>query len=189
MIGQLIALVRHIAHTDHLLRTGVLTEVRAQRVRERADVIWRPADPDAPIPYQAFRGRELRTLTLGLLGFGAVARRVAAEALALDMRVLAHDPFVASPGTARVRLVELGELLAGSHVVSLHARGSDVLVGRAELCAMRPGAFLINTARGAILDYPALVGAGAGRRASRRRRAGRLPGRTAAAGRPPAVAR
>jgi D-3-phosphoglycerate dehydrogenase / 2-oxoglutarate reductase len=159
VIGQMIALVRHIAHTHHLLRSGALTERREQRVRERADVIWRPSDPGAQVPYQAFRGRELPTLTLGLLGFGAVAERVAAKAVALGMRVLAHDPFVASPGASRVRRVELGALLAGSDVLSLHARGDGVLVGRAELRALRPGAFLINTARGAILDYAALVDA------------------------------
>jgi D-3-phosphoglycerate dehydrogenase len=104
-----------------------------------------------------FRGPELRTLTLGLLGLGRAGKRVAAKALALDMRVIAHDPFIAGDGSAEVELVGLGELLAASNVISLHARGEEILIGAAELRAMQPGAFLINTARAAILDHGALL--------------------------------
>ncbi len=159
VIGQIIALVRQIGHTHHLLRTRALTEIRETRVRAREDIIWRPADPAAPIPYRSYRGRELRTLTLGLLGFGRVAERVATKARALEMRVIAHDPFVAPEAAGGVELVERDDLLARSDVVSLHARGSEVLVGRAELDLMRPGAYLINTARAAILDHSALIAA------------------------------
>jgi D-3-phosphoglycerate dehydrogenase len=157
VIGQIIALVRHVAHTHHLLRSGALTEVRETRLRARKDVIWRPVDPAAPIPYRVYRGPELRTLTLGLLGLGRVGERVAAKARALDMRVIAHDPFLAPEDAPGEQLVGLDELLAGSDVISLHARGDATLIGPAELRAMRPGAFLINTARAAILDHEALL--------------------------------
>jgi D-3-phosphoglycerate dehydrogenase len=157
VIGQIIALVRQIAHTHHLLRTGALTEVRSERVRARKDVVWRPSDPAAPVPYRVFRGPELRTLTLGLLGLGRAGKRVAVKARALDMRVIAHDPFIAQDDTAEVEFVALDELLAASDVISLHARGEEILIGRAELRAMRPGVFLINTARAAILDHGALL--------------------------------
>jgi D-3-phosphoglycerate dehydrogenase / 2-oxoglutarate reductase len=157
VIGQIIALVRHIAATHHLLRSGALTEERDIRVRQRKDVIWRPADPRVPIPYHLYRGPELRTLTLGLLGLGRAGRRVAAKARALDMRVIAHDPFLVPDGASDVPLVGMGELLASSDVLSLHARGDQVLIGPGELRAMRSGAFLINTARAAILDYAALL--------------------------------
>jgi D-3-phosphoglycerate dehydrogenase len=159
VIGQIIALVRHIAHAHHLLRTRELTETRATRVRARKDVIWRPQDPAAPIPYRTYRGRELRTLTLGLVGLGRVGGRVAAKARALDMRVLAHDPFLVAEDAAGVELVDRDELLVRSDVISLHARGDTVLIGEAELRAMRPGALLVNTARAAILDHDALVAA------------------------------
>jgi D-3-phosphoglycerate dehydrogenase / 2-oxoglutarate reductase len=157
VIGQILALVRHIAHTHHLLRTGVLTEVREERVRPRKDVIWRPADPLAIVPYRAFRGRELRTMTLGLLGLGMAGKRVAVKARALEMHVIAHDPFLSAADAAPVPLVELDELFASSDVISLHARGDEILVGADELRAMRPGAYLINTARAAILDHAALI--------------------------------
>jgi D-3-phosphoglycerate dehydrogenase len=159
VIGQIIGLVRHIAHTHHLLRTGALTETREARVRARTDVIWRPQDPEALIPYRAYRGRELRTLTLGLLGLGRVGERVAAKARALEMRVLAHDPYLAAEDAAGIELVDRDELLARSDVISLHARGDSILIGDAELRSMRPGAFLVNTARAAILDHDALVAA------------------------------
>ena len=171
VIGQIIALVRNIARTHHLLRSGVLTERRETRVRERRDVVWRPSDPEEAMPYHVFRGPELRTLTLGLLGLGRVGERVAAKALALGMRVIAHDPFIdphaggaGSPlapcgRLGEVALVGRDELLARSDVLSLHARGDGILIGEAELRAMRRGAFLVNTARGAILDYPALCAA------------------------------
>jgi D-3-phosphoglycerate dehydrogenase / 2-oxoglutarate reductase len=157
VIGQILALVRQIAHAHHLLLSGVLTEVRDTRVRARKDVIWRPADPQAPIPYHVYRGPELRTLTLGLLGLGRVGERVAAKARALEMRVIAHDPFVAQEKAPDVELVALDELLAACHVLSLHARGGEILIGPGELRAMRRGAFLINTARAAILDHAALL--------------------------------
>lgn len=161
VIGQIIALVRHIAHTHNLLRSGSLSEERKTRVRERADVVWRPSDPQALIPYHVFRGPELRTLTLGLLGLGRVGERVAAKALALEMRVIAHDPNVTETAGAisPVQLVARDELLARADVLSLHARGDRVLIGAPEILAMRPGAFLVNTARGAILDHDALVAA------------------------------
>jgi phosphoglycerate dehydrogenase-like enzyme len=158
VIGQIVCLIRHIAQTNMLMRTGALTERRDVAIRRRTDVIWRPADPAAPIPYHVYRGRELSTLTLGLLGLGRIGELVAAHARALGMTVIAHDPYVADapPG---VRIVGLEELLAASDVLSLHARGGETLVGAAELRAMRRGSYVINTARATILDYPALVAA------------------------------
>jgi phosphoglycerate dehydrogenase-like enzyme len=158
VIGQLVCLVRHIAQTDGLVRTGALTEQRDVALRPRTDVIWRPLDPAGPIPYHLYRGRELSTLTLGLLGLGRIGELVAGHARGLGMDVIAHDPHVAT-AVDGVRLVELDELLAGSDVLSLHARGNETLVGAAELRALRPGAYVINTARATILDYPALVDA------------------------------
>jgi D-3-phosphoglycerate dehydrogenase len=156
VVGQIVCLVRHIAQTNHLMRTGLLTEEREVAIRDRKDVIWRPQDPTAPIPYHVYRGRELSTLTLGLLGLGRVGELVAAHGRGLGMQVVAHDPYVLGP-LDDIRLVELDELLAVSDVLSLHARGSETLVGAAELRALRPGSYVVNTARATILDYPALV--------------------------------
>jgi phosphoglycerate dehydrogenase-like enzyme len=104
----------------------------------------------------------LRTRTLGLVGLGRIGRAVATRALAFEMRVLAHDPF-ADAGWAAVHGVELRsleELLAESDFVSLHmpvTTSSVKLINKKTLALMKPSAFLINTARGAVVDEPDLV--------------------------------
>jgi D-3-phosphoglycerate dehydrogenase / 2-oxoglutarate reductase len=106
-------------------------------------------------------GLELRAATAGLVGLGAVGLRVAELLRAFGTRVLAHDPFADAPAAAAVgaRLVGLDELLTGSDVVSLHARLTDdtrrIIDARA-IGLMRPGAVLVNTARGELVDPVAL---------------------------------
>ena len=106
-------------------------------------------------------GLELRAATVGLIGLGAVGLRVAELLAAFGAQVLAHDPFANPAEAARVgaRLVELPELLAASDVVSLHARLTEQtrrIIDGAALAAMRPGALLVNTARGELVDSAAL---------------------------------
>ncbi len=103
--------------------------------------------------------------TLGLVGFGRIARSVAAKSVALGMHVLAHDPFLDGPvfQTAGVmQVVELPDLLAQADFVSLHVPGTAdhrPLIGAGELNVMRRSAVLINTARGSLVDTPALADA------------------------------
>ena len=110
-------------------------------------------------------GLELRGRTLGLVGFGQIGQRVAAVGLALGMPVMAFDP--ALPGGASpvpgVRLAgTLDELLRASDVLSLHiplTPRTRKLIGAEQLAALPANAILINTARGEIVDEPALVAA------------------------------
>jgi D-3-phosphoglycerate dehydrogenase len=112
----------------------------------------------------AFIGREARGKTLGVVGLGRVGSEVARRANALEMRVLAHDPYAteAKAQSVGASLVELGELLAESDVISLHTpltaqtRG---LINDAALTKMKRGAFLVNAARGELVDEPAVVAA------------------------------
>ena len=110
---------------------------------------------------QAFVGRELAGRCLGLVGFGRIARLVAARARAFEMSVVACDPYLEDETFAvhGVRRCELADLLAVSDVVSLHLPATAEtrnLLGAAELDRMRPGAFLVNCARGGIVDEAAL---------------------------------
>ena len=105
-------------------------------------------------------GTEAASTTLGLVGLGHVGRGVARRARALGFTVLAHDPYVQDARDAE--LTGLDDLLARSDVVSLHARATPQtrhMIGERELGAMRPGAFLINTAREQLVDEPALLAA------------------------------
>jgi D-3-phosphoglycerate dehydrogenase len=114
----------------------------------------------------------LSTLTLGLVGLGRIGQLVAGRANAFGFRLLAADPHV-KPETATaldVRLVSLDELLRESDIVSVHAlltRDTRHLLDARRLALMKPTALLVNTARGPVVDEPALVEA---------IRAGRLAG-------------
>ena len=103
-------------------------------------------------------------LTLGLVGFGGIARLVLDRARPFGFRVLAADPFVA-PEVARglgVELVPLEELLAESDIVSVHVflnAETRHLLDASKLALMKRDAFLINTSRGPVVDEAALVAA------------------------------
>jgi D-3-phosphoglycerate dehydrogenase / 2-oxoglutarate reductase len=107
-------------------------------------------------------GTELRGKTLGLVGFGRVGAEVARRARALEMQVLAHDPYV-TPAAAReleVELVPLDELLRRSDVISLHTSlspATEKMINAASLAKMKRGARLINCARGELIDEAALA--------------------------------
>ena len=104
-------------------------------------------------------GMELAGRTLGVIGHGRLGSRVAAIGRAFEMDVLAWSQNLReAPGA--VVTSSLGELLAGSDVVSIHLKLSDRtrgLIGAAELARMKPGALLINTSRGPIVDEAALL--------------------------------
>jgi (S)-sulfolactate dehydrogenase len=108
-------------------------------------------------------GRELMGQTLGLIGFGAIAREVASRSQALGMTVIAHDPFLSNDADLPpVRRAELDEVLTTSDVVSLHVPlddGTRGLIDEVGLARMKPTAILINTSRGGIVDEAALAAA------------------------------
>ena len=113
-------------------------------------------------PRQRLMGREVSGKTMGLIGFGAIAREVARRAAALGMSVVATDPFVEprDAAWAMARNVTLDELLARADVVSLHVPltgETREMIGTLELAQMRRGAVLINAARGGVLDEVALA--------------------------------
>ncbi len=158
--GLMLSVVRHIAQTHPLVVSRELTEEQTAPPQRR-DIVWRPADSAAPLPYRLYKGPELGTLVLGLLGCGKIGRRVAVKAVALGMCVLAHDPLVPSAELEATGVEPVGfdELFERSDVLSLHAppqRGRP-LVGERELALMKPSSYVINTARASVLDYGALV--------------------------------
>ncbi len=106
-------------------------------------------------------GMQLTGKTVGLVGFGGIAAEMARLCAGIGMRVLAWNrtPRGAHPG---VEFVELGRLLAESAVVSLHLAlndGTRGFLSRERIAAMRRGAVLVNTARGAVVDEAAMLAA------------------------------
>jgi D-specific alpha-keto acid dehydrogenase len=104
------------------------------------------------------RGRELRDLTVGVIGTGRIGMAVIDRVRRFGCRTLAYD---IRPTTA-ADYVELDELLRLSDIVTLHAplhAGTHHLLGRQRIAQMKDGAFIINTGRGALVDSEALVAA------------------------------
>lgn len=140
-LGLLLALSRRLPALDRAVRAGV----------------WDTVGVAGPV-------RRLRGQTLGVVGFGRLGRRLAEKAGALGLAVLAHDPQVdsAAARAAGVDLVELDDLLARSDWISLHAPltpATHHLLDAERLARVKPGACLINTARGGLVDQDALVAA------------------------------
>ncbi|MCP4182757.1 MAG: hydroxyacid dehydrogenase [Hyphomicrobiales bacterium] len=108
-------------------------------------------------------GREISGKTLGLVGYGAIARQTATMAQALGMKIAAFDPFLPSSHEAwdNVQNLELNSLMAVCDVVSLHTplnKETRHLINANNLSLMKPDAILINAARGGVVDEDALAG-------------------------------
>jgi len=102
--------------------------------------------------------RRLSTLTVGLVGYGRIARRIAAPLGALGADIIAHDPYL-QPGPDLPPLLELETVLSRSDIVSLHLPLTDEtrgIIGTEALGRMKPGAILVNTSRGPLVDLDAL---------------------------------
>ena len=136
-MGLMLALVRRIPHEDRAIREG---------------------------RWQTGLGIELAGKTLGIVGLGKIGRRIAAFGTLLGMTVLAWGPTLTPERAAasQARYLPLDQLLAASDIVSLHLRLLDAtrgILGARELALLKPTAYLVNTARGPLVDEEALVAA------------------------------
>ena len=132
----------------------------------RFDAAVRDGQWAAAAAYPA-AGRPAGTV-VGVVGLGRIGAQVAGQAAALGFEVLGHDPYAAAPGG--VRLTSLEDLLRGSHLVTLHAPLTPEtrhLIRADTIGLMPPGALLVNTCRGGLIDEAAVAAA---------LRAGRLAG-------------
>ncbi|MGD9069184.1 MAG: hydroxyacid dehydrogenase, partial [Methyloceanibacter sp.] len=138
-IAHLMSLSRNLPRADRAVRAGD----------------WKPS---------RYSGVELSGKTIGVIGFGTIGRLVAERCVALKMRVIAHDPFVAPEIMAEhgAEGVGLEKLLAEADYVTLHCPLSEKtrhLLDGPRLSAMKPGARVINCARGGLVDETALFDA------------------------------
>lgn len=146
--GLMLAEARHIARVSHYIRS---------RDWERAT--W---DMAGTTPVKRYKGPELAFKTIGIVGFGAVGRQLASRARGFDVEIIVADPFAKPEDLAPwgARLVELDELMASADFVALacalipETRG---LISRERIAMMKPSAYFVNPARGALVDEAALV--------------------------------
>lgn len=111
---------------------------------------------------KSLRGVELRGKTLGVVGLGRIGREVVRRALAFDMQVVAHDPFIPAQlaDDLGVGLLDLEALAERADFITLHLPSTEAtrgLLGRELLARCRPGTRVINTARGDLVDEAALA--------------------------------
>lgn len=139
VIGHIVALTRTVPLYDRMMRSGEW---------ERADCATR---------------HELRAHRLGIVGLGRVGGRLARLATTLGMSVSAFDPYITDAAfTERgaARRTSLPELLAASDILSLHVpltSETRAMIGRTELEMLPPGALVVNTSRGPVLDLDAAL--------------------------------
>ncbi|MDF1798343.1 MAG: phosphoglycerate dehydrogenase [Planctomycetota bacterium] len=139
-IALMVSLARHIPRADRETRAG----------------IWKK---------KALTGTQLTGKQLGVIGLGRIGRVVAARGVGLGMQVVAHDPYLAGAETSPVEgttLASLDDLLATSDFVTLHVPILDStrnLISAERIAAMKPGARLINAARGGLVDEAAVAAA------------------------------
>ena len=139
-----------VAEAIVMLSTALLKEVPAKHAAMRGGG-W--GVPDA--------GRMVAGSTIGMIGLGNVGRALARRLAGWDSRLLCHDPYVdqADAAALSVTLVDLETLLRTSDIVSVQASltaETHHLIGARELALMRPDAYLVNTARGPLVDEAAL---------------------------------
>ena len=119
---------------------------------------WKPGDGFASIGMRKL----MKDVTIGLVGFGIIAKKVVQKMKGFDCKFLAYDPFVQQEDADvyGVKMVELDQLMSCSDIVSVHARllpETENLVGAEQLSLMKPTAYLINTARAGLVDEDALI--------------------------------
>jgi D-lactate dehydrogenase len=154
--GVTVANVPDYGHTTVAEHTFALLLAISRRLQE---VIQMPKG--GRFSYESTRGFDLAGKTLGIIGMGHIGQHVAELARAFRMKVLAHD-VERSPELARTldfTFVPLEELLAQSHIISLHASLSSAtyhIIDRDTLAKCRHGVIIINTARGSLIDTHAL---------------------------------
>ncbi|MEI7900059.1 MAG: phosphoglycerate dehydrogenase [bacterium] len=112
--------------------------------------------------WQRRKGLELEGRTLGLVGCGRVGRLVAKFALAFDMKVLAYDPCLDASfrPSERFSYASLTEVLTQADLISLHCPANadgSALIGRQTIALMKKGVYIVNTARGGLLDDEAVL--------------------------------
>lgn len=110
--------------------------------------------------WQRYDGFELRNKTLGLIGLGSIGREVKKIASGFGLKVIFYDPYITESNLSTLKKNSLNELLAESDIISLHLplnSKTKHIINRENISRIKPGALLINTARGGLIEEKALI--------------------------------
>lgn len=121
---------------------------------------WKPGREEELQPY--FYPELFRDLTIGLIGFGIIGRKVVQRLRNFGFRFIAYDPFVKQEDVAElgVTMMPLNDVMAQADTITVHARllpETKDLIGAEQIACMKPTAFIVNTARGGLIDEEALI--------------------------------
>jgi len=133
-VGHMLALLRHIPQATFSMKKGE----------------W---------PKKKLKGNELGSCTVGIIGLGRIGMRTAELVKCFGAKIVGYDPYVDEVQGMNIKMVELEELLSSSDIVSLHLPHTDEthhLIGKEELGKMKESAYLVNCARGGVVDEDAL---------------------------------
>jgi len=143
------------------LTVGLVLSI-ARRIPQ-ADAFIKAGRWDDPVSgYLGFRGVELAGKTAGIVGLGAIGRMVAQRLAAFDMRLIAHDPFIAHDrlGDLPVKLLPLNDVLTRADYLLIHAPANEAtmgLIGQPQLARMKRSAYLINASAPGVVNEEALT--------------------------------
>ncbi len=133
-VGHMLALLRHIPQATASMKKGG----------------W---------PKKQLKGNELGSCTVGIIGLGRIGRRTAELVQGFGAEVIGYDPYMKEVEGMNIKMVELDELLSSSDIVSLHLPHTDethYLIDEEALGKMKESAYLVNCARGGVIDEDAL---------------------------------
>jgi D-3-phosphoglycerate dehydrogenase len=133
-VGHMLALLRHIPQATASMKKGG----------------W---------PKKQLKGNELGSCTVGIIGLGRIGRRTAELVKCFGAKIIGYDPYVNEVPGMEIDIVELDELLSSSDIISLHLPHTEEthhLIGKEELGKMKESAYLVNCARGGVVDEEAL---------------------------------
>jgi len=164
IVGAMVSLIRSIARSYHEIKSGRFLGSPKEDIYDvdyRDDTVWSMNTPGAN-PYLELRGFEVFGKTFGMVGYGAVGRKLAGILLAMGMKILAFDPYVQPEELLAdgIEPASLDDVFSRSDFVSIQCKVTDEtkgMIGEREFSLMKPTAIFINTARGIIVDQKALV--------------------------------
>ncbi len=157
VMGVIINSDRYLSQSNELVLADVLQKQKYVLPQKYKDSLW---GMDISSPYHVFRGKGLHNITLGVIGYGNVGKKVVEIALKLGMKVMVynHNP-ITTFISEDVQVVDKDYLLSNCDYISLHCNNKmhRIEIGEKEFSMMKAGAFFINTARGDLVDENALI--------------------------------